>query len=145
MKNLIDILEFVSKDTILEKLSIDDIVVANKFPIYGSIQEIEDFLKRNGFQENDYDPEIPKWKTRIDAFNKANGLSYIKGKAIKWIRFADTSKKKIGDADSNPTYTIFFISDTISYYLEGKDPKQVYKPISAEEFLKAINKRFGWK
>lgn len=127
MKNL--------KDTILEKLKVDDITF-NEFPIDGSIEDMIEFLKENGFR-------FIKNEEKISVlFDSANSKCYTTYKNRIW--FADTSKEKISKDnpvfthvdDNHKLYTVYFINnlDSVEHIVE--DDKK--------EFLKELNKRFGW-
>ena len=122
---------------ILEKLKVDDIILYEKFPIDGSIEDMIEFLKENNF----------KFIKNVDSvrvlFDSANSKCYTTYKDKIW--FADTSKEKI--SKKNPvfthvgskhinTYTVYFINNigTVEHIVE--DDKKA--------FMEELNKRFGW-
>ena len=61
MKNL--------KDTILEKLKVDDIVLNGEFPIDGTLEEIVEFLEDTGFKEV---PNLASWDKTFKNYKKYN-------------------------------------------------------------------------
>jgi hypothetical protein len=111
----------------------------SKFPIKGPINNVVNFLKRLGFTE--FKPtDIIHWQSWYDvvySFEQVGG--YVFAWSPLMVRFADTSEPI---SESNPIYNICFNKYTDNeYYLEiPNDEKQ----LSEEDFLKEINKKFGF-
>ena len=134
MKNLKDsISEKLSIDSILEKLKVDDIVLAEMFPIDGTFDEMIDFLKEYDFKEvaNSMHNSISK------ILNKERDKCFINYNNTIW--FADTSKGEV--SGDNPIFLIGKSSKDFSVYT----PYKVIVNDNKEEFLKELNKRFGWE
>ena len=133
MKNLRDV---------LEKLRVDDIVLNDKFPIDGTLDDMIEFLKDKGFKEVVKQSGTPA----SEALNKEKNKCFIKDKIknVYHLWFANTSKQKI--SKDNP---IFFIDETLLFYnvyYIGQAGYTVDIVIrDKKEFLKELNKRFGWK
>jgi len=134
MKNL--------KDAILEKLKVDDIVLEEKFPIDGTLDDMIKFLEGNGFKYVRCDGAIDKW------FNKYKSKCFYKNSERLW--FADTSKEKI--SEDNPifsyrvqhkSFTVYYCNQGIVYWLAGETIENSKE--NKEEFLRELNKRFGWQ
>ena len=126
MKNL--------KDTIYEKLKVDDISF-NKFPIDGTLEDIAEFLEEEGFQQVEYGYV----KT---AFNGARAKCFMIFTTT--IRFADTSKKEV--SKDNPIFYIDFEDkEDYSVFYCGNGLITDIVVNNKKEFLKELNKRFGWK
>ena len=126
---------------VLEKLKVDDIII-EKFPIDGTLDNIVEFLKERNFKEisNDFDNYL------YNAFEDAKKKVYLM--LDKEMFFADTSKEKI--SKDNPIFycsdkgnlNIFYFNYTHYHYINiviGKDNR------TKQEFLKELNKRFGWQ
>ena len=134
MKNL--------KDTILEKLKVDDIIPDAKFPIDKHLKEIVEFLKEQGFKD------VNRRGSKDIIFNseKSKCFTYIKDfsdRGILW--FADTTKEAI--SEKNPMFLIKSIPNTsvfaVYYMISGE---MIYKTDNdKEEFLEELNKCFGWQ
>lgn len=132
MKNL--------KDTILEKLKVDDIILnKEEFPIDGTIDDMIEFLKSEGFKEID----DVKGRSATDFFNSKHDKCYWLRDKL-WIYFGDTSKNNI-----TPTNELFTI-------IVSKSGSREYRRINnyscsddyrnnTKAFLKILNKQFGWK
>ena len=134
MKNL--------KDTILEKLSIDNINLDGEFPIDGTLEDMVEFLERQGFKHIQHVDDVNK------LFNSAKSKSFTVTNINKvyYLWFADTSKEKI--SKKNP---IFYYSREIGkyprYMVFGTDNSGYSVCIaydSKDKFLSELNKRFGW-
>lgn len=132
MKKLIDI---------YEKLDINDVKIRNKFPIAETREDVREFLLDNNFKEVPY---AESWESIAKALNSANGLVFIQSMNERWIRFADT-KEHIKHYNENPVYTMFFDDDGISYQLDGIELMYDSEEVSKKEFLKELNKKFGWE
>ena len=139
MKNL--------KDSILEKLRVDDIIINNEFPIDGTLKEIIEFLEGEGFVEEE------DFKEANDSGKLSVSFDLAKSKCLKvygkTIYFADTSKKRI--SKDNPIFLITNDLDQFEtvfavYYFTGKMNWILgYKNTDKRLFLRELNKRFGWK
>ena len=131
MKNL--------KDSILEKLKVDDIVLIEEFPIDKDIEVIVDFLRDDGFIEIPYE-KGDVWRHVHEKFNKNKGKKVFEyWSRLEVLRFADMSKDI---SEDNP---IFGINSDGWYWIEPKLYNSYNIKLKKEEFLKAINKVFGWK
>ena len=127
MKNL--------KDSILEKLRIDDINLNKEFPIDGTLKDIVEFLEEEGFQQVEYGYV----KT---AFNGAKAKCFMIDATT--IRFADTSKREVSkdnpvfyiDLGNKKEYSVFYCSGGLITDIVEDDKK---------EFLQELNKRFDWQ
>jgi len=137
MKNL--------KDAILEKLKVDDIVLEEKFPIDGTLDDIADFLRKNGFKEV-HEP------TRRKLYNYGRGQGKVFLIEKDWnkvchtnrygaIFFADTSEGCIDRG--NPLYCVYCEDPNVRFC--DFDYHHFVGAPTNSEFLEAINKRFGWK
>ena len=132
MKNL--------KDSILEKLKVDDIKLNIDFPIDNTLKDIAKFLKKQGFigitgQDSNY---------ALFNFQKNKCFTYNDTKSI-W--FADTSKEKI--SKENPIFFIECNQLFLSYkydvgYLTNRGITFIVGN-DKEKFLQELNKRFGWQ
>ena len=134
MKNLVDV---------LEKLKIDDINL-NEFPIDGTIEEMIKFLEEKGFKYVYCGCGIDEW------FSNYKSKCFYKTKGNLW--FGDTSKEKI--SKDNPifiyrilynTFGVFYCDNSGNlYWLAGQRDKIKNSKENKEEFLRELNKRFGW-
>ena len=124
MKNL--------KDTILEKLKVDDITPDEVFPIEGTYEEVFNFLKNHNF--------IPL-ESKHSSISKKN---------IR-IWFADTSKGEI--SKDNPVFLINFYNNAIViYYTEKENPNRAIYTFDSyrtnndkKAFIEELNKHFDWQ
>ena len=139
MKNLKDSI----KDAILEKLKVDDILLdKEEFPIDGTLNDIIEFLKDNGF-------EYVECRGGIDEyFNKYKSKCFYKNDVHLW--FGDTSKEKI--SKKNPIFSYRFLFESFGVYycvqddvcwLVGENYENSKE--NKKEFLEELNKRFGWE
>jgi len=139
MKNLVDVMKFVSKDTIYEKLDINKVNLndTGSFPIDGSIEDMIKFLKSLGFKEIDV-----KGRSATESFNSKHDKCYWLRDKL-WIYFGDTSEGNI-----SPTNELFMI-------IVSKSGSREYRIINnyscsndyrnnTKAFLKILNKQFGW-
>jgi len=124
MKNL--------KDTILEKLKVDDIVLDKKFPIDGPIENMKDFLDHHGFKD------ITESRGLKEAFNRKKTAGYITDIRPNRIWFGDTTKGNISDDNR-----FFYYEEKHKYY--GIYSDGGVKDITKELFLEELKKRFGWE
>ena len=128
---------------ITEKLSIDDMVPDNDFPIDGPIKDIVRFLEYDDFENfDDYDLDLNYFGEYEDFFNKKHKKLFVYNIKSRWVRFADTSMKKI--SVENPIIVVKFNED-------GDEKKPTYaveidsfwdRYLNKEEFKKAIKKVF---
>ena len=124
---------------IIEKLDINKVKLYDKFPIDGSFEDIDTFLKANNFKYTNF------WSNNVfDAINKeSDKVFYGQKETDDCFRFliADTSKAKI--SDSNPLFIIRhkYGDDEICYFYGDN----LYTRYSKKDFLKALNKKFHWK
>ena len=137
MKNLKDVLEKLSIDSISEKLSIDSIVLTNKeFPINGTLEEIIEFLECNGFNS-----VVRGVGGVADMFNEYKSKCFYKKEDHLW--FGDTKKEKI--SKDNPIFYISRIPDIFDvYYRDNSSWIINIVENDKKAFLKELNKRFGW-
>lgn len=125
------------KENILEKLKVDSITF-EKFPIDASIEEIENFLKECGFEEIIF--KNGDWVKSIHKkFDKNRGKKVFEYcPTIEELRFADMSKDI---SVENP----IFVKDYKFFYIEPKLGSLNSISLNKEDFLKALNKKFGWQ
>jgi len=127
MKNL--------KDSILEKLKVDDIILTKEFPIDGTLEDIAKFLEGQEFVR------IKSGSIPSIIFNENNKRVFINRPRDLW--FADTSEKDI--CEDNP---VFYIH--LNKHNKSNSNFSVYAPSfnivnnNKKEFLEELNKRFGW-
>ena len=130
MKNL--------KDSILEKLKVDDIII-EKFPTGENLEDIIKFLKKEGFKEYKIDNS-----NLVDSFNKIKSKIFllINEQSNSRLWFADTSKEKI--SEHNP---VFFLFKYNGMKIEWKCFREDYKYIFSDKHkvIDLINKCFGWQ
>ena len=132
MKNL--------KDSILEKLKVDDIII-EKFPTGENLEDIIKFLKKEGFKEYKIDNS-----NLVDSFNKIKSKIFllINEQSNRHLWFADTSKEKI--SEHNP---VFYIH--LNKYNKSNSNFSVYTPSfnivnnDKKAFLEELNKYFDWE
>lgn len=130
MKNIIDI---------LEKLSVDSIVLDVEFPINGTLEDICRFLEENDF----------KFIENVDQicilFNSAKSKCYTTyNNKIIW--FADTSKERI--SKKNPIFRRMkddFMNTYTIYYTNNSGAVKFITDDDRKAFLKGLNKYFGWR
>ena len=121
---------------ITEKLKVDDIVLEEKFPIDGTLVDIVKFLEEQKFVH------IKSGGVPNIIFNENKKRVFMNGPRDLW--FADTSKEDI--CKDNP---VFYMH--LNEYNKSNSNFSVYIPSfdivdnDKEEFLKELNKRFGWK
>ena len=127
MKNL--------RDSILEKLKVDDIVF-NTFPIDGTINDMIEFLKDAGFKEV---PSQDRWDQTFKNYKKCKGkcfaadkLGPISVEIIDRSNFKFKNKLFYLKLNSEDKYNIF---DDITTALGGLDAREVSK----EEFLEELS------
>lgn len=103
MKNLKDV---------LEKLKVDDIVLAEEFPIDGTLDDMAEWLSSNGFEPIE---------VRLDLYTKyGNICNKLKKKVFSRlpntdnILFANTTKNKIS---ANNPMIIISIEDNDRFYM----------------------------
>lgn len=125
MKNLKDI---------LEKLSIDDIIDSKEFPIDGTIRDMIEFLKEEGFEE----AANLSGNLMSTILNKKRNKCFIISDTSIW--FADTSKGDI--SKDNP---IFLIEKRVSLHFSVYIPSNVIVEDNKKAFLEELNKQFGWQ
>ena len=133
MKNL--------KDSILEKLSVDNIIPDNYFPIDKSINDMVNFLIENGYKEIPYERF---WDDTIDKFSKTTGKCFMASNInleMFFLSFMDRSNSKfknilfnITEESNKCNYTILDIETAVG----GGDAKHINK----KQFLKKVNNLF---
>ena len=131
MKNL--------KDILVEKLKVDDIVLGEKFPIDGTVEDMIEFLEDAGFVPVE---ENHNYKGSVDdIFDYNNTKCFLKENKRFW--FADTSKEKI--SKSNPIFFIVMPEKIFKvYYCNNYNTIDIVED-NKKEFLKELNKRFSWE
>ena len=122
---------------ILEKLKIDDIVLGEKFPIDGIMDDMIAFLENEGFKRIQQHTLFP---SQVFNFKKDKCL-YI---SDDQIFFADTSKKKI--SENNPLFLIGYSPEIYNvYYVDPLGDTIDIVVNNKKKFLEEVNKQFGWK
>ena len=126
------------KDIILEKLSVDNIVIVEEFPIDGTMEDIVKFLKEQGFKQISSSGYIS------DLVNLTKTKCFMSDLTNIW--FADTSEKKV--SKDNPIFGIAYKFYNV-YYPKNSNNVRSHEYIDIvendkEEFLRELNKRFGW-
>ena len=129
---------------VLEKLRVDDIILNDRFPIDGTLKEMMQFLEENGFKYVECRSDID------ECFNKYKSKCFYKNNEYLW--FGDTSKEEI--SKKNPIFTYRILQNNFSvyycgtsgriYWLVGELGKIKNSKENKEEFLRELNKRFGW-
>jgi hypothetical protein len=133
MKNLNNYI--VERIIIAERIRIDNVKQV-KFPIDDTIYEILEFLKEQGFKEV---PNSTR-NTMSKMLNMERNKCFIAYNNTIW--FADTSKKEV--SEDNPIFLIEKSSNTSSFSVYI--PKKVIvNDDNKKEFLKELNKCFGWE
>lgn len=118
---------------ITEKLRVDDIAIPDEnFPIDGPIEKIVDFLDYRGFK----DISVPNGLK--DVFNRKKTAGYILDVRPNRIWFGDTTSENISDANR-----FFYYQEKHKIY--GVYDDNAVATITKEEFLRELNKRFGWR
>lgn len=127
---------------ITEKLDINKVnLVPNKFPINGTLEEIEKFLEANDFENfDDYDLDMQYFSEYVDFVNTEGKKLFLISTAGKFVRFIDTSQKDLGK--DNPMFCIK-TSAANPFTIEIDEFYQRY--LNKNDFLKALNKQFGWR
>ena len=149
MKNL--------KDTILEKLKVDDIIPdKEKFPIDGKPEEIPRFLKKFNYEEIDKSLD---WEDTINALKHSSRAfsldDYNNHESFEFFIIDNTSKKYKGQVFyfSGPInhyerikygeYAIFEnINDAIKHEKDHKNGK-LLSAVDKEEFMNKLNEIFA--
>ena len=128
------------KDSILEKLKVDDIILYEKFPIDGTVDDIVEFLKDNNFIIIEEGKPQPTFIIRRHINNAHKRICFIYKFMNQFLlRFADASKKEI--STKNPLFIL--IRDYNSYkYKTASQYDDGIKELNKEEFAKLVNKRF---
>ena len=136
MKNL--------KDSILEKLKVDEIVPDTEFPIDGPFDDIVDFLKGYGFKEVEYDFDKHfLYSEIIRDFDKKHKRVFIANREDGEIVFADTFREEI--SSKNSMYSIeLMIDEYTSRSLRNSDTTFVNR-YNKKEFEKEMKKYFASK
>ena len=118
---------------ITEKLKVDDIVIPEgNFPIDGPIEKIVDFLNYRGFK----DISVPNGLKSV--FNRKKTAGYILDVRPNRIWFGDTTNGNISDDNR-----FFYYEEKHKFYGIYNDDHVV--DVAKEEFLRELNKRFGWR
>ena len=126
MKNLKDV---------LEKLKIDDIKLIKEFPIDGTIDDMIEFLEKEGFKEIEYHKNY----TLSKQIKNTNDKVFITLEN-KRIYFADTSKKTI--SKENPIFFIDIGAYMFSVYVDTHD--NIVED-DKKAFMVELNKHFNWQ
>lgn len=136
MKNL--------KDSILEKLKVDEIIPDTEFPIDGPFDDIVDFLKGYGFKEVEYDFDKHfLYSEIIRDFDKKHKRVFIANREDGEIIFADTSREEI--SSKNSMYSIVpMIDEYTSRSLRNSDTTFMNR-YTKKEFEKEMKKYFASK
>lgn len=122
---------------IVERIRIDNVKQV-KFPIDDTIYEILEFLKEQGFKEV---PNSTR-NTMSRMLNMERNKCFIAYNNTIW--FADTSKKEV--SEDNPIFLIEKSSNTNTSSFSVYIPKKVIvNDDNKKEFLKELNKCFGWE
>lgn len=129
-----ELTKYITEKLDINKVNLDD----RDFPIDGTLDDMIEFLKSQGFIEI---PDTSIKSKLYSVMNKKKGKVFANAK--DWfIRFADTSKHYIDK--EHPVYAIFYDE---RYYIEwiNSIKKDDYSLIPKEEFLKLLNTRFRWR
>ena len=135
MKNL--------KDTVLEKLKVDDIILGEKFPLDGTLEDMCEFLEEQGFNSLK-SPKDRQFDTIFGVFNSRPAGKYymLKTKPIPCIMFMS---KKSG-LNISPTQPLYEVVDVVGGRLYLMNYSLFcYDEVSKQAFIQKLNKRFGWK
>lgn len=93
-------------DYIVERIRVDNIKW-KKFPIDGSLNDVIEFLKYNGFEQSEYSNCYDWMSLYMDDFHhKLPEFEIVNGRILKAIVFANTSKHDI--SGNNPMWYILF-------------------------------------
>ena len=139
MKNL--------KDTILEKLKIDDIVPdKEKFNISRDFQKNINFLKDNSFKK--IKNNFVDWKSVFDKMNEESAKVYAFSPSdttdtFDILKFAYTSEMNI--SNNNPLFHILYNTESKRFEYQICYNSKEYDKVSKKVFLEKINKYFGWE
>ena len=124
---------------VLEKLSIDSIVLATDFPIDGSIKDMIDFLEDAGFKEV---PSCGVWSQTFENYKRYNGKCFaIDRSNPESIEIIDRSNSKFKNKlfyitlKSDSKYNIF---NDITTARSGWDARQVSKETFLEELSEIL-------
>ena len=133
------------KDSIYEKLKVDDISIED-FPINGTIDDICNFLKNEGFIEGN-DLKIMVWSAYFPSMNSYKTKIFYKTLAevpsiAHSIKFANTTKHSI--SKDNPLFNIILDSKSNDRIFQLWADRNINETVSEKEFLKELNKHFGW-
>lgn len=126
---------------ILEKLDINKVNLNKdlKFPVDGKPSDVFLWLKKNGFDQFDYNDKHIKIQfnnenARCFATYQRKSLTYS-NQQTTFIWFADTSKKKI--SEGNPVFLYKIDGKLITYYFIWKE--MMNPKVGAFEFTEKIN------
>jgi len=127
---------------ILEKLDINKVnLEPDVFPIDGTLEEIEEFLEANNFENfDDYDLDMKYFSEYEDFVNTEGKKLFLISIGGKFVRFIDTSQKDLGK--DNPMFCIK-TNAANPFTIEINEFYQKY--LDKKDFLKALNKQFGWR
>ena len=126
------------KDSILEKLKVDDIIL-DVFPIDGTLEDIIKFLKAEGFKEYKLDNY-----SLVGTFNKNKGKIFLFGdeSGNKRLWFANTSREEI--SAKNPVFLLIKEGDhKMIWRCFGEDYMTIFS--DKNKVIDLLNKRFGWQ
>ena len=122
---------------ITEKLDISKVTLYNSdFPINGSIKDICEYLRHQGFIEIPNNGKLKLFLAMNDKKDKV--FAWDAGLTGKFVRFADTSNHDIDK--EHPSYVIF--SDGRHYKEWIENNKTEADMIPKEKLLKMVKKQF---
>ena len=128
------------KDTILEKLKVDDIILnKERFPIDGTIDDMIEFLDDTGFKEV---PSYGIWNQTFKNYKKCNGKCFAVDKSspvsieiIDRSNFKSKNKLFYIELNANDKYDYKYnIFDDITTAMSWD-----IREVSKEEFLKELS------
>ena len=120
-----------------EKLDINNVRIAKKFPIKGSIKDVIEFLQDNGFTEMEHFRHPSR--TKID-FDDRRAKTYLRSGEDS-LYFADTSKKRI--SKENPI--VFFGGRTRNFAYSDGETYHYFADNEVDKALELVNSIFRWE
>ena len=128
---------------ILERLNPRHLGSTDKFPINGTMDEIVEFLKRQGYEKLHNRYYASEWHQFVSIFNHLHiqGWMYYLAGDFTTLTFADTTDKEI--SKENQMIQIHFRNDKPIEWIAVSD-RFAEKYCTEKEFLDILNEQFGW-
>lgn len=131
-------------DTLMEKLDINKVNLENEeFPLYGTMNDVINFLKSNGFIELKYHDDVRIYFDYVEDFNEAGKKCFMvqtrrvgNGGNIIW--FGDTRRNNI--SNDNKLYMITFYAQYNEFEYYGNDINAKF--IDTNDFKKELKELF---